>query len=128
MTEVEVFNLSDESRSFATRMRGKEIVRLVVTTLEETPQGVVAVNWERVNAASPSFIDEMVTGLQAFIDKDPSRSSIAFSGLGPGIAGTVDAVLSRRGFSVKHLLGTDTFDWNVAEVLGCQEIQPTGAV
>lgn len=107
MTGIEVFNLADLSRSFATRTRGKEVARLVAELAAENKPEAIVVAWNGVTAASPSFVDEFVNGIQRAIHTESCCSRISFTGDEPGIINLVDAILRRRDSSIRFAVRHD---------------------
>lgn len=107
MTEVEVFNLAELSRSFATRMKGKEVAGLVRDVIAKNNPGTIVVDWSGVSAASPSFIDEFIGGIQEAVCMASFRSSVAFMGNDSGIMTLVDTILRRREFPVRYTARPD---------------------
>ena len=111
MVRVEVFNLADVSRSFATRTRGKEIASRVLEIAARTESDLVVVDWNGVSAASPSFIDEFVNGIQRATHADSHGNRISFAAEDPGIVSLVDAILRRRGASISFTVQQDKVEY-----------------
>ena len=103
MTEAQVFNLAEVSRSFATRTKGKEVAGLVGDIIARTKPTTMVVDWHGVSAASPSFIDELVNGIQEAVRLESDCSRIVFTGDNQGITDLVDAISKRRQFPIQHL-------------------------
>ena len=101
MTAVRVFNLANVSRSFATRTRGEEVAKLVLDFAAKAEPGGVVVDWDGVSAASPSFVDEFVNGIQRAGHAKSRSSRISFTSDNPGIIDLVDAILRRRESSIR---------------------------
>lgn len=117
MAVVEVFNLAELSRSFATRTKGKEVAGLVGDIIARTKPGIMAVGWDGVNAASPSFIDEFINGIQA-IHAGSCRSRIVFTGDDSDIINLVDVILRRRAFPIRYAVQPDNLDRSPVRMLG----------
>ena len=118
MTEVEVFNLAELSRSFATRMKGKEVAGLVGSVIAKNNPGTIVVDWSGVSAASPSFIDEFINGIQEAVQTESFRSSVAFMGNDSGIMTLVDTILRRREFPVRYAARPDDLNLGSVSMLG----------
>ena len=118
MTEVEVFNLAELSRSFATRARGKEVAGLFGDVIAKTKPETIVVGWNGVSAASPSFIDEFVNGIQEAIHTESCCSRIFFTGDDSGIIDLVDDILRRRAFPVSYAARPDNLDGGPVRMLG----------
>ena len=116
--EAEVFNLAELSRSFATRMKGKEIAGLLSDVIARNNEGTVVIGWNGVSAASPSFIDEFIKGIQEAVQKEPGRTSIAFTCEDSEIITLVDTILRRREFPVKCAAKPDDLYDGSVSILG----------
>ncbi len=106
MTKTRTFHLADYSRSFATRTRGQEIAISIAEFVAETKPESIEVAWGGVAAASPSFIDEFVGGIDEVIHSESCGIHIFFTGDEPAIVNLVDTILRRREspirFAVRH--------------------------
>ena len=107
MTYMEVFNLADLSRSFATRSRGREVAGLVGNAIARTKSEAIVVGWNGVSAASPSFIDEFVNEIQKVTETDPRCRRIFFTGNHSGIIDLVEAILKRRESPIRFAVASD---------------------
>ena len=122
MTEVEVFNLANLSRTFATRTRGKEAAQLVSEIIETSQPETIVIEWNGVVTASPSFIDEFVGGISEAMLRDSSNTNMVFTGDDPHLIYVVDAILRRRNFPVLHAATTADIESTALGKLG----DPTG--
>ena len=118
MAEVEIFNLAELSRSFATRMKGKEVAGLVGNVIAKNNPGTIMVDWNGVSAASPSFIDEFVGGIREAVQTESCRSSVVFTGNDPGVMTLVDTILRRREFPVRYAARPDDLNLGSVGMLG----------
>ena len=116
--EVGVFNLADLSRSLATRMKGKEAAWLFSDFVAKNGPGTIVVGWHGVSAASPSFIDEFVKGIQEITQEESCSSSIVFTGEDTEIISLVDTILRRREFPVSYAAKPDDLDIGPVSILG----------
>ena len=66
---MEIFNLSEVARSFATRMIGQKTAECVGELIHTRKPETIVINWDGVRAASPSFIDEFVGGVDGAMNK-----------------------------------------------------------
>lgn len=124
MPEVEIFNLAELSRSFATRTRGKEVARLVGGAISKEKPVKMVVSWSGVNAASPSFIDAFVSGVRESVDAEPTSSSIVFADVNEELIDLVDTVLRRREFPVRYAKQSDNLHEDPTNILGDPRRQP----
>ena len=124
MTEVEVLNLAELSRSFATRTKGKEVAGLVGDIIAQTKPKTMVVDWDGVRAASPSFIDEFVNGIQEAVHTESCCSCIVFAGDDSGIINLVDAILTRRAFPIRYVARPDNLDGGPVRMLGNPSREP----
>lgn len=118
MVETTVFNLAELSRSFATRTKGKEVAGLVGEVVARSKPETLVVGWNGVRAASPSFIDEFVSGIQAAIHTESCCSRIFFTGDDSGIINLVDTILRRREFPIRYAVRPDNLDEGPVRMLG----------
>lgn len=118
MAEIEVFNLAELSRSFATRMKGKEVAGLLSDVIARNNVGTVVVGWNGVSAASPSFIDEFVNGIQEVVQRESCRTNIVFTCEDSEVATLVDTILRRREFPVRYVARPDNLVSNSLSMLG----------
>ena len=117
MTEVEIFMLVDSARSFATRSKGQEMAQRFGEVLQSAVVETIVVGWDGVSAASPSFIDEFVGGIQKTLESGSyGKKTVVFTGDDQYIIDLVDTILKRRKFPVRYALkvndvekGTDRF-------------------
>ena len=107
MVRVEVFKLANCSRSFATRARGREVASLVAEFASINEPREIVVDWNGVNAASPSFIDEFVGGIQSATHGRFYCDRISFALDESGVADLVGAILRRRGFPIRFKVQHD---------------------
>ena len=110
MKETKVFSLKNISRSFATRAKGQEVTQCVGAIMEASHPKILLVDWNGVRAASPSFVDEFIGGLQSIAQTETCKSQISFTGVAPSIATLLDLVLGRRSFQIGYSEWPDTFD------------------
>ena len=118
MKEIGIFSLANVSRSFATRAKGQEVIRCVCEVMAETNPNVMLVDWNGVSAASPSFIDEFINGIQEVVHTGEYRSQICFTGAGPAIATLLDVIAKRRAFCIGYTEAPDDFDGSQITMLG----------
>lgn len=118
MMEAGVFNLAELSRSFATRMKGREAVGLFSDFVAKNGPGTIVVGWNGVSAASPSFIDEFVKGVKESVQAESCRNNIVFTGEDNEIIGLVDTILRRREFPVSYAARLDDLDGGPVSILG----------
>ena len=116
--ETTVFNLAELSRSFATRTKGKEVAGLVGEVVARAKPETLVVGWNGVRAASPSFVDEFVSGIQAAIHTESCCSRIFFTGDDSGIINLVDTILRRREFPIRYAVRPDSLDEGPVRMLG----------
>ena len=107
MAEIEVLNLSDLSRSFASRAKGKEVARLLGDAIAISKPEAVVVGWNGVRAASPAFIDEFVNGIHEILQTEFSCTRILFTGDDSGVINLVDVILKRRESPIRLAVGPD---------------------
>ena len=119
MTEMEVFRLTDSARSFATRSKGQEMARRFSEIIEGVAAEIIVVAWDGVRAASPSFIDEFVGGIQkTFEGGSYGRRTVVFTGDDGYIVELVDTILRRREFPVRYALRVDDVLEGTSSYLG----------
>ena len=121
MAEIEVFNLAELSRSFATRMKGKEVAGLLSDVIARNNVGTVVVGWNGVSAASPSFIDEFVSGIQEIVQRESCHTNIVFTCEDSEVATLVDTILRRREFPVRYVARPDNLVSNSLSMLGVSQ-------
>ena len=80
MMEMEVFRLADLATSFATRMKAREVAELLSNRVQNTKGDAVVVDWNGVNAVSPSFIDEFIGEIGVIMQNQSRGRSIVFAG------------------------------------------------
>jgi hypothetical protein len=117
MKETEVFSLKNISRSFATRAKGQEVTQCVGAIMEAIHPKILLVDFNGVRAASPSFIDEFINGIQA-IHAGSCRSRIVFTGDDSDIINLVDVILRRRAFPIRYAVQPDNLDRSPVRMLG----------
>ena len=103
MTRGDVFDLAKHSDSFATRMKGTVMSQALGEFITTSRPAKIVVNWDGVLAASPSFIDEFVGGLQRLLCNDHVYREIAFTCAAAPIASLLEDILERRGISAGAL-------------------------
>ena len=118
MAGIEVFNLAELSRSFATRMKGKEVAGLLSDVIARNDVGTVVVGWSGVRAASPSFIDEFINGIQEAVQRESCRTNIVFTCEDSEVVTLVDTILRRREFPVRYAATSDDLYWGSSEYAG----------
>ena len=118
MSEVEIFRLSETARSFATRSKGQEMAKSFASTLANAKGGEIVLDWSGVTAASPSFIDEFIAGMQEVARNEIRSKTIVFAGDNPEIIDRVDTILKRREFPVQYTLRPEDVEGHAARVLG----------
>ena len=126
--EAEVFNLAELSRSFATRMKGKEVAGLLSDVIARNNTGTVVVGWNGVSAASPSFIDEFINGIQQAVQKESCHTSIVFTCDNSDVVTLVDTILKRREFLVGYAPRPDDFIGSPVSTLGGPSNQSVVAI
>lgn len=128
LMETEVFNLSELSRSFATRMKGKEVAGLLSDVIARNNTGTVVVGWNGVSAASPSFVDEFINGIQEAVQRESCRTSIVFTCDNADVVTLVDTILRRREFAVGYAVRPDDLNGSPVSTLGDPSNQSVVAV
>ena len=118
MAGIEVFNLAELSRSFATRMKGKEVAGLLSDVIARNDVGTVVVGWNGVSAASPSFIDEFINGIQEAVQRESCRTNIVFTCEDSEVVTLVDTILRRREFPVRYAATSDDLYGGSVSTLG----------
>ncbi len=118
MAGIEVFNLAELSRSFATRMKGKEVAGLLSDVIARNDVGTVVVGWSGVRAASPSFIDEFINGIQEAVQRESCRTNIVFTCEDSEVVTLVDTILRRREFPVRYAATSDDLYGGSVSTLG----------
>ena len=107
MKQMTALKLGDFYHSFASRLKGREMTQQFAEMVEGTTGEYIVVSWDGVGAASPSFIDEFVGGIQETLKKDVSHKTIVFTGDNPYIIDLIDTILKRREFPVLYSLSLD---------------------
>lgn len=118
MREMEIFNLSGVSSSFATRAKGQEVVRSMCDVIAKTSPKTILVDWYGVSAASPSFIDEFVNGLQGVVHTEARCSRVLFTRADPAITSLLNVILARRAFDIEYAEYPGGLGDNAINVLG----------
>ena len=118
MMEMEVFRLADLATSFATRMKAREVAELLSNRVQNTKGDAVVVDWNGVNAVSPSFIDEFIGEIGVIMQNQSRGRSIVFAGDDSYIIELIDTILRRREYPLGYALRPDDVREGQLGVLG----------
>ena len=120
MVETNIFQLVEVSKSFATRTKGEELFKGLSKFIEEADSAVVIVDWNGVEAASPSFIDEFAGKACEALARGDFTKSVVFTGDNAQVTGLIDTILKRRGCQVEHALKPNNVQKAHLRVLGSE--------
>ncbi len=117
MKETRIFTLKEFGHAFATR----EKARMVFSHLEKMLQGQptqLIVDWTGVNAASPSFIDELIGLLWSNETKGLTPEDITFTSAKPYTTELINKMLHQRNCRLQYAISIEAAQAGETRTLG----------